>query len=119
MGAWSRSLLLAARGPAEDIGGDVPRDRSPRGDAAGDAYAPRHWSKQYVHYANTYGREKVMFGTDWPVIHPERAIKEVDEFGMDPVAKRMLLRDNALRVFKLPGYRKLKRDAGMAATRRN
>ena len=86
---------------------------------AGDAYAPRHWPKQYVHYANTYGREKVMFGTDWPVIHPERAIKEVDELGMDPVAKRMLLRDNALRVFKLPGHRKLKRDAGMAATRRN
>ncbi len=86
---------------------------------AGDAYAPRHWPKQYVHYANTYGREKVMFGTDWPVIHPERAIAEVDALGLDPVAKRMLLRENALRVFKLPGYRPLRRNASMAATRRN
>lgn len=86
---------------------------------AGDAYAPRHWPKQYVHYANTYGREKVMFGTDWPVIDPERAMREVDALGMDPTAKRMLLRDNALRVFKLPGHRKLRRDAGMAATRRS
>lgn len=86
---------------------------------AGDAYAPRHWPKQYVHYANTYGREKVLFGTDWPVIDPERAIAEIDAFGMDPTAKRMLLRDNALRVFKLPGHRKLKRNAGMAASRRS
>ncbi len=86
---------------------------------AGDAYAPRHWPKQYVHYANSYGREKVMFGTDWPVIHPERAMREVDELGLKPDAKRMLLRDNALRVFKLPGYRKLRRDPGMAATRRS
>jgi predicted TIM-barrel fold metal-dependent hydrolase len=72
-----------------------------------------------VHYANTYGREKVMFGTDWPVIHPERAMAEVEGLGLDPVAKRMLLRDNALRVFKLPGYRPLRKRANIAATRRS
>ena len=27
---------------------------------AGDAYAPRYWPAQYLHYANTYGRHKVM-----------------------------------------------------------
>jgi hypothetical protein len=85
---------------------------------AGDAYAPRHWPKPYVHYANSYGREKVMFGTDWPVIDPERAVREVDELGLKPEAKRMLMRENALRVFRLPGYRKLAREPGRAATRR-
>jgi predicted TIM-barrel fold metal-dependent hydrolase len=43
-----------------------------------------------------------MFGTDWPVIDPERAVKEVDDLGMNDEAKQMLMRDNALRVFKLP-----------------
>ena len=70
---------------------------------AGDAYAPRYWPPQYVHYANSYGRHKVLFGTDWPVIDPERAVAEVDELDLQAAAKRMLMRDNALRLFNLPG----------------
>jgi predicted TIM-barrel fold metal-dependent hydrolase len=69
---------------------------------AGDAYAPKYWPKSYVHYANSYGREKVMFGTDWPVIDPERAVAEVEELGFREESKRLLMRDNALRVFGLP-----------------
>jgi len=70
---------------------------------AGDAYAPKYWPPNYVHYANSYGRQKVMFGTDWPVIDPERAVAEVDALGLRDESKQMLMRDNALRVFKLPG----------------
>ena len=44
-----------------------------------------------------------MFGTDWPVIDPERAVREVDELGLREESRRMLMRDNALRVFKLAG----------------
>jgi len=55
-----------------------------------------------VHYANSYGRHKVMFGTDWPVIDPERAVAEIDELGMRAESKQLLMRDNALRVFDLP-----------------
>jgi hypothetical protein len=44
-----------------------------------------------------------MFGTDWPVIDPERAVAEVDDLGFRDEAKQLLMRDNALRVFKLDG----------------
>lgn len=67
-----------------------------------DAYAPKHWPPQLVHYLNTYGREKVLFGTDWPVIDPERAVKEIGQMELRPEAKALLMRDNALRVFRLP-----------------
>jgi predicted TIM-barrel fold metal-dependent hydrolase len=67
---------------------------------AGDAYAPKHWPKSYVHYANSYGSHKVLFGTDFPVIDPERAVKEVAEFNMRPDAHKKLMRENALRIFK-------------------
>jgi len=70
---------------------------------AGDAYAPKYWPDSYVHYANSYGREKVMFGTDWPVIDPERAVAEVEQLGLRDESKRLLMRENALRVFGLPG----------------
>jgi len=69
---------------------------------AGDAYAPKYWPASFVHYANSYGRHKVMFGTDWPVIDPERAVAEIDELGMRAESKQLLMRDNALRVFDLP-----------------
>lgn len=70
---------------------------------AGDAYAPSHWPPQYVHYANTYGRHKVLFGTDFPVIDPARGVREVGELGLRPESHAALMRDNALRLFKLPG----------------
>ena len=73
---------------------------------AGDAYAPRYWPDEYVHYADSYGRNKVMFGTDWPVIDPERAVAEVAELGIRPESHQALMRDNALRVFRLPGHEK-------------
>jgi predicted TIM-barrel fold metal-dependent hydrolase len=69
---------------------------------AGDAYAPKYWPKEFVHYANSYGKHKVLFGTDWPVIDPERAVQEIEALGFRDDAKQMLMRDNALRVFNLP-----------------
>jgi predicted TIM-barrel fold metal-dependent hydrolase len=67
---------------------------------AGDAYAPKHWPKSFVHYANTYGRHKVLFGTDWPVIDPERAVAEVAALELRPESHALLMRGNALRLFK-------------------
>jgi len=68
---------------------------------AGDAYAPKYWPESFVHYARSYGRHKVMFGTDWPVIDPERAVTEIDALGFGDEARQLLMRDNAMRVFKL------------------
>ena len=68
---------------------------------AGDAYAPKYWPESFVHYANSYGKNKVMFGTDWPVIDPVRAVKEIEDLGFRKEAKQLIMRDNALKVFNL------------------
>jgi len=74
---------------------------------AGDAYAPKYWPPQFVHYANTYGREKVMFGTDWPVIDPERAVSEIAALGLRSESHAQLMRGNALRLFtRIAGSRR-------------
>jgi predicted TIM-barrel fold metal-dependent hydrolase len=67
-----------------------------------DAYAPKHWPASLVKYLNSYGREKVLFGTDWPVIDPERAVQEIGALGLRPESLAALMRENALRVFRLP-----------------
>jgi hypothetical protein len=69
----------------------------------GDAYAPRHWPESFVKYIDSYGQDKVLFGTDWPVIEPQRAIQEIGALGLRPGPQAKLLRGNALKVFRLPG----------------
>jgi predicted TIM-barrel fold metal-dependent hydrolase len=68
---------------------------------AGDAYAPKHWPKEYVHFANSFGQDKCLFGTDFPVIDPERMMSEVDDLGLRPESRQKFLRDNAMKLFKL------------------
>jgi predicted TIM-barrel fold metal-dependent hydrolase len=69
---------------------------------AGDAYAPKHWPPQAVHYANTYGQDKFLFGTDWSVIDPERAMNEMMDLDFRPEPLKKILRNNAIRLFNLP-----------------
>jgi len=70
-----------------------------------DAYAPKHWPQALVRYLDSYGRGKVLFGTDWPVIDPERAVREIDTLGLRAETHAALMRENALRVFRLPSDR--------------
>ena len=55
-----------------------------------------------MRYINSFGQDKVMFGTDFPVLDFERTRTEIDALGLKPEARRKLLRDNAVRVYKLP-----------------
>lgn len=66
-----------------------------------DAHAPRYWPPSFVHYINTYGQDKVLFGTDFPVLDFEKTMRQIDDIGIRDQAKRKLLRDNAIRVYKL------------------
>lgn len=68
---------------------------------AGDAYAPKHWPAQAVHYANTYGQNKFLFGTDWAVVDPERAMKDMHELNFRAGPLKKILRNNAIDLFKL------------------
>jgi hypothetical protein len=66
-----------------------------------DAYAPKYWPDSFVHYLKTYGQDKVLFGTDWPVISPERAMDEIKQLGISEPVMEKFLHTNAKRIFKL------------------
>ena len=68
---------------------------------AADAYAPKHWPAQFVRYVDSYGQDKVMFGTDFPVLSFERMRAEVEALGLRPGPRRKFLRDNAIRIYGL------------------
>jgi predicted TIM-barrel fold metal-dependent hydrolase len=54
-----------------------------------------------IEYMRRHGRAKVLFGSNYPMIAPARALDGVDALGLDDEAKTMFLAENARRVFKL------------------
>ncbi|MEM7353813.1 MAG: amidohydrolase family protein, partial [Acidobacteriota bacterium] len=70
-----------------------------------DAHAPKYWDPSFVRFIGSRrGRDKVLFGTDWPVIGFERAVREIDEFGFSAEVKRKLMWENAVRVYGLEDW---------------
>ena len=67
-----------------------------------DAHSPKYWPPQFIQYLNTYGQDKVLFGTDYPVLDFRRTRDEIEALGLREEAKAKVLRDNARRVYKLP-----------------
>jgi uncharacterized protein len=66
-----------------------------------DAYAPSHWPSELIRFIDSWGQDKVLFGTDFPIIDPRRALREIDELGLRPAPKQKLLGANAAKVFNL------------------
>ena len=66
-----------------------------------DAHSPKYWPDTVVKYLNSYGQDKVIFGTDFPVLRFKRTVDEIDALGLKPEVRRKFMRDNALRVFGL------------------
>ena len=66
-----------------------------------DAHRPKYWPKSFVKFINSWGQDKVIFGTDFPVIDFKRAMTDIDALGLKPEARRKFLRDNAMRVYGL------------------
>ncbi|MGQ3030619.1 MAG: amidohydrolase family protein, partial [Ferrovibrionaceae bacterium] len=62
---------------------------------------PKHWPPAFVHYLNTYGQDKVLFGTDFPVLGFERTMAEIHALDLRPGVLPKLLRDNAAKLYRL------------------
>lgn len=65
------------------------------------AYAPRYYPSSLLHFASTYGRDKVLFGTNFPQLPLGRCAEEARALELPEPARARFLRDNARRVFSL------------------
>jgi uncharacterized protein len=66
-----------------------------------DAHRPSYWPESFIKYMNSYGQDKVIFGTDFPVLDFERTRADFEAIVLKPEARRKVLRDNALRLYRL------------------
>jgi len=66
-----------------------------------DAHSPKYWPASFVHYINTFGQDKVIFGTDFPILDFQKTLQQIDDLQLRPGAKQKLLRNNAIDIYKL------------------
>lgn len=65
------------------------------------AYTVRRYPANLVAFLKAHGRNKVMFGSNWPMIAPKKALEGLDELGLDDATRTAFLSGNAARVFSL------------------
>ena len=66
-------------------------------------WSPKYFPPQLVHYANTLLKRKVLFGSDYPLITPERWLEDFEQAGFRDEVKPLILKENAIELFKLGG----------------
>jgi predicted TIM-barrel fold metal-dependent hydrolase len=64
-------------------------------------WSPKYFPPQLVQYANTLLKDRMLFGSDYPLITPDRWIKDFREAGFRPEVQPLILKDNAVRLLKL------------------
>jgi predicted TIM-barrel fold metal-dependent hydrolase len=69
-------------------------------------WSPKYFPPQLVQYANTLLKDRVLFGSDYPLITPERWMKDFQEAGFRPEVHQGILKDNAVRLLGLGGAAK-------------
>jgi predicted TIM-barrel fold metal-dependent hydrolase len=64
-------------------------------------WSPKYFPADLVRAANSYLQDKVLFGTDYPLLTPERWLRDFDTLDLKPAAKAKILKSNAVQVLGL------------------
>jgi len=64
-------------------------------------WSPKYFPPILVQYANTLLKDKVLFGSDYPVITPGRWMADFDTIGIKPEVKPKILKENAAKLLGL------------------
>ena len=66
-----------------------------------EAHLPRYWDASMVKYLDTRGRDKCLWGTDFPITRPKRNLEQVAQLGLREETLKAFLRNNTIRLYKL------------------
>ncbi len=64
-------------------------------------WSPKYFPEQLVRYANGQLKHKVLFGSDYPVITPDRWLADFKDAGFKPEIHELILKKNAIRALRL------------------
>jgi predicted TIM-barrel fold metal-dependent hydrolase len=64
-------------------------------------WSPKYFPPILVRYANTMLKHKMLFGSDWPAITPDRWLKDFETIDIRDEVRPLILKENARKLLKL------------------
>src|SRR3954454_25111277 len=64
-------------------------------------WSPKYFPPILVRYANTILKNKMLFGSDYPVISPDRWLKDFETIDIRPDVRPLILKENAIKLLGL------------------
>lgn len=61
-------------------------------------WSPKYFPEILVRYANSLLKERVLFGSDWPAIMPDRWLNDFEKLDIKPEVRPLILKQNAMRL---------------------
>ena len=64
-------------------------------------WSPKYFPPLFVHYANTILKKKMLFGSDWPAITPDRWLEDYAGLDIREDVRPLHLKENARRILRM------------------
>ncbi len=64
-------------------------------------WSPKYFPPQLIQYANTLLKDKMLFGSDYPLLTPDRWLADFEKIGIRPEVRPLILKENAVKLLKL------------------
>ncbi len=64
-------------------------------------WSPKYFSPTLIQYANTLLKNKVLFGSDYPLLTPDRWLADFEKISIREEVRPLILKENALKLFGL------------------
>lgn len=66
-------------------------------------WSPKYFPPNLIQYANTLLKEKMLFGSDYPLITPDRWLADFEKIAIRDEVRPLILKENAVRLLGLDG----------------
>jgi hypothetical protein len=66
-------------------------------------WSPKYFPPNLIQYTNTLLKDRILFGSDYPVLTPDRWLADFEKLPIKPEVRPRVLKDNAVRLLKLAG----------------
>jgi uncharacterized protein len=64
-------------------------------------WSPKYFPQQLIQYANTLLKHKILFGSDYPLITPQRWLADFKTIAIRPEVRPLILKENAIKLLGL------------------
>jgi predicted TIM-barrel fold metal-dependent hydrolase len=61
-------------------------------------WSPKYFPPILIKYANSLLKDRMLFGSDWPAILPDRWLADFEKLDIKPEVRPLILKENARRL---------------------